>query len=59
MTALASIDQLEQIAVALSRYGIAADHVGAYCEGAISRPAGSLTATEAEQILAILSGQVT
>jgi len=60
MTApLASIDQLEQIARSLAHYRITADHVGAYCEGAIDRAPATLTATEAEQIIDILRGQVT
>jgi hypothetical protein len=58
MTALATIDQLEQIGASLARFGIAG-HVGSYCEGAIDRPRGTLTATEADQIIEILRGQAT
>jgi len=59
MTApLATVDQMEQIAAVLARFGIT-DHVAAYCEGAISRPPGSLTADEADRIIEILRGQVT
>jgi hypothetical protein len=58
MTALASIDQLEQIASALGRFGIAG-HVGAYCQGAIDRAPGTLTADEANAIIDILRGQAT
>jgi hypothetical protein len=55
---LATVDQMEQIGAALSRFGIT-DHIGAYTEGAIDRPSGTLTATEANQIIDILRGQVT
>jgi hypothetical protein len=59
MTApLASIDQLEQIGAALAPYGIAG-HVGAYCQGAIDRAPGTLTADEANAIIDILRGQAT
>ncbi|MFZ2055931.1 MAG: hypothetical protein WAV54_00790 [Acidimicrobiales bacterium] len=58
-TPLATIDQTEQIAAALSRLGINGHGVSAYCEGAVSRAPATLTATEAEQILVILRGQVT
>jgi hypothetical protein len=58
MTALATIDQLEQIATALSRFGIAG-HVGSYCQGAIDRAPGTLTADEANRIIDILRGQAT
>jgi hypothetical protein len=56
---LASVDQLEAIAAALSRCGISGDHVGAYCQGAIARAPATLTADEANQIIDILRGQVT
>jgi hypothetical protein len=55
---LATVDQMEQIGAALARFGIAG-HVGAYCQGAIDRAPGTLTADEANQIIDILRGQVT
>jgi hypothetical protein len=61
MTApLATIDQLEAIGTALARFGIAAARAAAYCEGAIDRPPGTLTAAEAGAIIDILKhGEVT
>ena len=61
MTApLATIDQLEAIGAALSRFGINGHGISANTEGAIDRSPGSLTATEAGAIIAILKhGEVT
>jgi hypothetical protein len=60
MTApLATRDQLEAITRSLAHYGIAADHVGAYCQGAIDRAPATLTADEANRIIDILRGQAT
>jgi hypothetical protein len=57
---LATVDQLEQIATALARIGIAGGHGGAYVQGAIDRAPGSLTAAEAGAIIDILNrGEVT
>ena len=58
MTALATIDQLEAIGAALSRFGIAGPGISAYTQVAIDRQSDTLTATEADAIIAVLRGEV-